>query len=85
MKGWQDTFRAFWPVVAVLAGGLVAYGTLRAEVSQLKEDQAVVKSDHDLIVRIDEQQKTMKEDIASIKDDVKAIARAVRGRERTDR
>lgn len=75
-------FIKLWPIVAVAAASCVGYGTLRANVEELKEKQAVAASDHDAIVRIETEQKAIKESVSEIKDSVKEIARAVRRSER---
>lgn len=71
-------FVKFWPVVIVAGGGLIGWGTLSSDVSHLQEEQRTSVEDHDRIVRMETEQKAMKESLDEIKSDVKDIARAVR-------
>lgn len=64
-----------WPVVLTAAGCLMGYGSLRSDVSQVKLQQAAQISDHDRLVRMEEQIKRTQSDIAEIKADVKALAK----------
>lgn len=67
-----------WPVLVVAGGGLIAWGSLNADVSHIKEQQDQQVSDHDAIVRIDERQKRMEDDVKDMKQDIKDIAKAVK-------
>lgn len=67
-----------WPIIVTLSAGILAFGTLRADVVQLKTASQDVKTDHDLIVRVDERQKKLAEDVAEMKQDIKDIAQAVK-------
>ena len=77
---WYEALRTFWPIIAMFATALVGYGALRADVAELKEGRAAAKQDHDAIVRIETQQRTMATDVERIKSDVAAIRDAVRPR-----
>ena len=67
-----------WPILVVAGTGLIGFGSLRADVSQLKDQQLVQEADHDVLMRVDERQKTMSDDIKTMKEDIKDIAAAVK-------
>lgn len=58
----------YWPVMAAVGAGLIAWGSLNAEVNKLQNDAAVAKSDHDLIVEMRTEQAHIREDVKDIKD-----------------
>lgn len=70
--------KEYWPIIITVAGGLLAFGTLRADVADLKDQQAKVATDRELLVRTDERVGRMERDISEMKDDVKEIAKAVK-------
>lgn len=70
--------KSHWPIITTVAAGLVAWGTLNADMSNVKQEQATLKqdlakakvdaqADHDAIVRMDERTKTMAEDMKDVK------------------
>lgn len=70
--------KSTWPIIVVAGTGLMGFATLRADVTQLKAAHSEQISDHDVLVRVDERQKTMSEDIKAMKSDIKDIATAVK-------
>lgn len=62
----------YWPLMATIGAGLIAWGSLNADVSKLKEEAATAKSDHDLIVEMRTEQKHIRDDIKEIKDALRA-------------
>lgn len=70
--------KSTWPIIVVIAGGLVAWGNIRADVAHIAKQQDEQFSDHDRIVRIEEQQKQATQDIREMKQDLKEIAKAVK-------
>lgn len=56
-----------WPFAASVLAGVFAFGSLHSDVTDLKQAQATRQLDHDAIVRLDQGQKDMKQDLADIK------------------
>lgn len=70
--------KGVWPIVVVVAGGLVAWGSLRSDVKHVMTQQDQYVSDHDTITRMNERQARMETDINEMKNDIKEIAKAVK-------
>jgi len=45
---------AYVPLVVVTGGGLIAWGSLHADVRNIEQDVETLKKDHDILVRVDE-------------------------------
>jgi hypothetical protein len=71
-------FKNWWHVLVTVVAGLMAFGSLRADVAQLKEDNIIQATDHDRIVRMDEKIINIESDITEMKDDLNEIAKAVK-------
>lgn len=56
-----------WPFAASILGTAVAFGSLHSDVADLKAKQDTAAKDHDAIVRIEERQTDMKQDLQDIK------------------
>lgn len=56
-----------WPFAASILGTAVAFGSLHSDVADLKAKQDTASKDHDAIVRIEERQTDMKQDLQDIK------------------
>lgn len=56
-KSW---FLENWPVIAVAATGLIAWGGLQARVAQTEKDLVTAKTDHDLLIKVSTDQDSMK-------------------------
>lgn len=56
-----------WPVATSVLVSAFAFGSLRADVSELKSKQDQSQKDHDAIVRIEQGQKDMQSDLHDIK------------------
>ena len=61
-----------------LGGGGVWVGSIATRVSQAEEELQKSDDDHDMIIRIDEAQKTIKTDVETIKNDQKIILDEIR-------
>lgn len=71
----KEDIMKYWPLATVIACGCVAWGSLQAEVADLKEKATAALTDHDRLVRMEEQQKSTKDSVDEIKTIVKEIAR----------
>lgn len=60
-----------WPFAASIVLTAVGFGSLRADVADLKLQQATSRLDHDAIVRIEQAQSDMKQDLQDIKQALK--------------
>lgn len=56
-----------WPFAASVLGTAIAFGSIHSDVSELKSRQATQQLDHDAVVRIEQSQKDMKQDLQDIK------------------
>lgn len=63
-----------WPLIAVAATGLIAWGATTADISQLKREADKARVNGELLIEVRTEQRTMKEDVREIKDAVKKIA-----------
>lgn len=81
-----EVVKTHWPIITTVAAGLLAWGALNADVSNLKAEfatekqerqkmQTEAREDHDAIVRMDERTKTMATDVQDIKSALKEMAR----------
>ena len=73
-----ELLKSYWPLIVTFGLGLIGYGTLQTDVAHIKQQQDVITSDHDRIVRIEEQQKRTADDVSEMKQDLKEIAKAVK-------
>jgi hypothetical protein len=62
-----------WPFAASVLAGVFAFGSLHSDVTDLKQAQSTAQSDHDAIVRLDQGQKDMRQDLKDIKDSLGRI------------
>lgn len=62
-KSW---FLENWPVLAAVASGLVAWGSLQARVAAVEDGAHVTKSDHDVLVKVSTQQDLMQKQLDRI-------------------
>jgi hypothetical protein len=60
-----------WPIIATVAIGLVGFGVLKADVSNTVDEVAKLKTDRELLIRVDERVQAMQKDIDQIKEAVK--------------
>lgn len=81
-NGNGDILRAWWPILIVAAGGLVSWGTLQSQVSEVKKDVTKIEAEQAedtrenvterLKVRsLEERQQTIQRDVAEIKEEQK--------------
>ncbi len=70
----KELIRDYWPLGSVVGFGLIAWGTLLADVRELQDQADTQKSDHDLIVEMRTEQKHIRTDIEDIKESVKDLA-----------
>jgi hypothetical protein len=79
------TFMAFvkehWSIVAIVATGLVTWGITTADIAQLKADRDEAKKDHDLLVELRVEQRTIRQDVTEIKASVKELAKQKEARD----
>jgi outer membrane murein-binding lipoprotein Lpp len=64
----------WWPLYTAIAGGLIAWGTLSADVNRLQKDVDNSKTDHDLVVELRTEQRHIASDVSEIKQSVKDLA-----------
>lgn len=67
-----------WSIIALVATGLVTWGITTADVAQLKADRDQALRDHDLLVELRVEQRTIKTDVSEIKATVRELARSDR-------
>lgn len=65
----------YWPLTAAIAAGGIAWGTLSADVSRLQRDVAEQQTDHDTLIEVRTEQRTMAADVKDIKTAVKELTR----------
>lgn len=64
-----------WPMVALVATGLVTWGITTADIAQLKIDRDAAKKDHDLLVELRTEQRVISSDVTEIKESVKELTK----------
>lgn len=85
----QEVLKSYWPIITTVAAGILGYGTLNADVSnlkvqlgstqtELKEAQKESRADHDLLVELNTRSQGMEDDMKEIKTAVKEIAKGAR-------
>lgn len=62
-----------WPFTASVLAGVFAFGSLHQDVAALKERQATQITDHDTIVRMEQGQKDIQNDLVGIKHTLERI------------
>lgn len=67
-----------WPIIAAGATALLAWGTLAADVSRMKEQAAAYSADRELLIELRTQQRYMQNDVEEIKRHVRELAREQR-------
>ena len=70
-------------LVTAVSGGMYI-GALANDVETLKREQADAEDDHDRLISMETEQRTMKDDITEVKTDVKLILAAINKLEAKD-
>lgn len=70
-----STLVANWPIIATVASGMLAFGSVRSDVAGLKTDQAAMKSDHDTVVQMHTEGTARDKRLDEMHDDIKELLR----------
>lgn len=62
-----------WPAGAGILTAAIAFGSMHSDVADLQAAQVAQRSDHDLIMHLDQGQQDMKHDLDSIKQSLDRI------------
>ena len=64
-----------WPVLGAILSGAIAFGTLKADVGDIKIAQAAAQTDHDLVVQMRAEGTARDKRLDEMHDDIKELLR----------